>query len=524
MLGDSNVRYMSFAQLNLSTEILRAIADQGYTEPTPIQTQAIPPILDGKDIMGGAQTGTGKTAGFTLPMLHRLQPGASTSASPAKHPIRALILVPTRELAVQVYESVKAYGKYLPLRCSAIYGGVDIDPQIKALRAGVEILVATPGRLIDHLQQKTLTLSKLEILILDEADRMLDMGFLPDLKRILTLLPPQRQSLMFSATFSGEIKKLANTLLKDPVLIEVARQNSIAELITHVVYPVSRIRKRELLTYLIKSQDLKQVLVFVRTKHGASRLAQQLEKDGITATAIHGDKSQPQRTQALAEFKEGVASVLVATDVAARGLDIEDLPHVVNFELPTTPEDYIHRIGRTGRAGTKGDAISLVCEDEQELLDGIEKLLKFKISSRVITGFEANMKLDQRGESLRGQVREAYPGEAVHAGQKKPAAPHPARAGKNKSPFPLEGGQPSSDRGEPKSYRGRPATSGGKRKGIEDPLFTQPYTPSSTNSLTPSTPSPTDSHLHYQRPGRQNKPLAALFRPRPPDKPKQDGS
>jgi ATP-dependent RNA helicase RhlE len=279
---------MSFAQLNLSAEIIRAIADQGYTEPTPIQTQAIPPILAGKDIMGGAQTGTGKTAGFTLPMLHRLQPGASTSASPARHPIRALILVPTRELAVQVYESVKAYGKYLPLRCSAIYGGVDIDPQIKALRAGVEILVATPGRLIDHVQQKTLTLSKLEILILDEADRMLDMGFLPDIKRILTLLPPQRQSLMFSATFSGEIKKLANTLLKDPVLIEVARQNSIAELITHVVYPVSRTRKRELLTYLIKSQDLKQVLVFVRTKHGASRLAQQLEKDGITATAIHG--------------------------------------------------------------------------------------------------------------------------------------------------------------------------------------------------------------------------------------------
>lgn len=516
---------MSFAQLNLSPEILRAIADQGYTEPTPIQNQAIPPILDGKDIMGGAQTGTGKTAGFTLPMLHRLQPGASTSASPARHPIRALILVPTRELAVQVYESVKAYGKYLPLRCSAIYGGVDIDPQIKALRAGVEILVATPGRLIDHVQQKTLTLSKLEILILDEADRMLDMGFLPDLKRILTLLPPQRQSLMFSATFSGEIKKLANTLLKDPVLIEVARQNSIAELITHVVYPVSRIRKRELLTYLIKSQDLKQVLVFVRTKHGASRLAQQLEKDGITATAIHGDKSQPQRTQALAEFKEGVASVLVATDVAARGLDIEDLPHVVNFELPTTPEDYIHRIGRTGRAGTKGDAISLVCEDEQELLDGIEKLLKFKISSRVIPGFEADVKLDQRGESQHGQASgDVHRRDAAQAGQKTPVESRPARAGKTKSPFPLDGRQPSPDRAEPKSYRGRAGTSGGKHKGIEDPLFTQPYIPSSPNSLAPSIPQPTDSNLHYQRPGRPIKPLAALFRPRPPGKPKQDES
>ncbi|WON75161.1 DEAD/DEAH box helicase [Nitrosospira sp. Is2] len=514
---------MSFAQLNLSAEIIRAIADQGYTEPTPIQTQAIPPILAGKDIMGGAQTGTGKTAGFTLPMLHRLQPGASTSASPARHPIRALILVPTRELAVQVYESVKAYGKYLPLRCSAIYGGVDIDPQIKALRAGVEILVATPGRLIDHIQQKTLTLSKLEILILDEADRMLDMGFLPDIKRILTLLPPQRQSLMFSATFSGEIKKLANTLLKDPVLIEVARQNSIAELITHVVYPVSRTRKRELLTYLIKSQDLKQVLVFVRTKHGASRLAQQLERDGITATAIHGDKSQPQRTQALAEFKEGIASVLVATDVAARGLDIEDLPHVVNFELPTTPEDYIHRIGRTGRAGTKGDAISLVCEDEQELLNGIEKLLKFKLDSRVITGFEADTKLDQGGESQRGQVRDAHRGEAARSGQKKPVEPHPAAAEKSKSPLPSDG-QSSRGQAELKSYRGRSRMSGGKPKGVEDPLFTQPYIPSQPTSPAPSIPQPTDSLSHYHRPGRHNKPLAALFRPRPPDKPKQDES
>jgi ATP-dependent RNA helicase RhlE len=515
---------MSFAQLNLSAEILRAIADQGYTQPTPIQAQAIPPILEGKDIMGGAQTGTGKTAGFTLPMLHRLQPGGSTSASPARHPIRALILVPTRELAVQVYESVKTYGKYLPLRCSAIYGGVDIDPQIKALRAGAEILVATPGRLIDHIQQKTLTLSKLEILILDEADRMLDMGFLPDIKRILTLLSPQRQSLMFSATFSGEIKKLANTLLKDPVLIEVARQNSIAELITHVVYPVSRTRKRELLTYLIKSQDLKQVLVFVRTKHGASRLAQQLERDGITATAIHGDKSQPQRSQALAEFKEGIASVLVATDVAARGLDIEDLPHVVNFELPTTPEDYIHRIGRTGRAGTKGDAISLVCEDEQELLNGIEKLLKFKLNSRVIPGFEADTKLDQREESQRGQVSEAHRSGTAQTGQKKPPEWQPAAAEKTRPLFPSEGRQPSRDRTEPRSYRGRAGTSGGKHKGMEDPLFTQPYIPSSTNSLAPSIPPPTDSHSHYQRSGRQNKPLAALFRPRPPTKPKQDES
>ena len=321
---------MSFAQLNLSPEILRAIADQGYTEPTPIQAQAIPLILEGKDIMGAAQTGTGKTAGFTLPMLSRLQPGASASASPARHPIRSLILVPTRELAVQVYESVKTYSKYLPLRCAVVYGGMDMQPQTKDLRAGVEILVATPGRLLDHIQQKTMSLSKVEILILDEADRMLDMGFLPDIKRILALLPQQRQSLMFSATFSEEIKKLANTLLRDPELIEVARRNSIAELITHVVHPVSRTRKRELLADLIKSADLKQVLVFVRTKHGASRLAEQLERDGITATAIHGDKTQPQRTEALTQFKQGIVRALVATDVAARGLDIQTLGAVIN--------------------------------------------------------------------------------------------------------------------------------------------------------------------------------------------------
>ena len=379
---------MLFDQLGLSAEILRAIVDQGYTEPTPIQSQAIPLILEGKDIMGGAQTGTGKTAGFTLPMLQRLQQHANTSVSPARHPIRALVLVPTRELAAQVYESVKAYGKYLPLRCAVVYGGVNMDPQVKDLRAGIEILVATPGRLLDHVQQKTMSLSKVEILILDEADRMLDMGFLPDIKKILALMPEERQSLMFSATFSEEIKKLADKLLKQPILIEVARRNSISELVTHVVHPVERDRKRELLSHLIKKADLKQVLIFVRTKHGASRLAQQLEKDGITATSIHGDKSQPQRTQALAEFKDGTVRALVATDVAARGLDIEDLPHVVNFELPTTPEDYIHRIGRTGRAGTKGDAVSLVCEDENEILAGIEKLLKFKLKIEVVAGFE----------------------------------------------------------------------------------------------------------------------------------------
>ena len=498
---------MSFDQLGLSAEILRAIVDQGYTEPTPIQAQAIPPILEGKDIMGGAQTGTGKTAGFTLPMLHRLQPHANTSVSPARHPIRALVLVPTRELAAQVYESVKAYGKYLPLRCAVVYGGVNMDPQVKDLRAGVEILVATPGRLLDHVQQKTMNLSKVEILVLDEADRMLDMGFLPDIKRILALMPEQRQSLMFSATFSEEIKKLADKLLKQPILIEVARRNSISELVTHVVHPVERDRKRELLSQLIKSQDLKQVLIFVRTKHGASRLAQQLERDGITATSIHGDKSQPQRTQALAEFKQGIVRALVATDVAARGLDIEDLPHVVNFELPTTPEDYIHRIGRTGRAGTKGDAISLVCEDENELLEGIEKLLKFKLKVEIAAGFEPGT-----------AHREA---ESVHT------APTHKRHERTK-PEQKQRAEPHSGRGDA-THPGPVYGHGGRSRAPQDPLFSQPYEMSvrpaadespridgTVASLSATGGRP--AHPHY---GQQKKPLPALFMPPLLDKSKQ---
>ncbi len=509
---------MSFAQLNLSPEILHAIADQGYTEPTPIQAQAIPPILEGKDIMGGAQTGTGKTAGFTLPMLNRLQPGANASASPAKHPIRALILVPTRELAIQVYESVKTYGKYLPLRCAAVYGGMDMTPQTKDLRAGVEILVATPGRLLDHIQQKTMHLSKVEILVLDEADRMLDMGFLPDIKRILALLPQQRQSLMFSATFSEEIKKLANKLLRDPVLIEVAKRNSIAELITHVVHPVTRDRKRELLTHLIKSQDLKQVLVFVRTKHGASRLAEQLERDGVTATAIHGDKSQPQRTQALAEFKQGVVRVLVATDVAARGLDIEDLPHVVNFELPTTPEDYIHRIGRTGRAGTKGDAISLVCEDEKELLKGIEQLLKFKLASQTIAGFEADAQHHPaETEGARGKSSRNKPSQHE---QKKLFEPRPRRPDEAHS-----ASHPKESRKDAKSPREYTGVHKRGSKTPEDPLFSQPYIPDGSSIKRPddtSAGSEASSKADHSRHKQQSKPLAALFMPRSPAKPKQE--
>lgn len=379
---------MLFEQLGLSTDLLRAISDQGYTKPTPIQEQAIPVILNGNDVMGGAQTGTGKTASFTLPMLRRLEIHANTSMSPAKHPIRALILVPTRELAVQVHESVQTYGKYLALRSTVIYGGVNIDAQVNAVRSGIEILVATPGRLLDHLQQKNLGLSKVEIFILDEADRMLDMGFMPDIKQIIQLLPEQRQNLMFSATFSDEIKKLANKILKKPVLIEVAKQNSVSELITHVVYPVDPARKQELLIFLIKQKKLQQVLVFTRTKQGADRLAKRLNHSGISSVAIHGDRNQLQRTQALADFKQNLVPVLVATDVAARGLDIEELTHVINFELPNNPEDYVHRIGRTGRAGTKGFAISLVSQEENKLLIDIEKILGIEVNIEQIKGFE----------------------------------------------------------------------------------------------------------------------------------------
>ena len=367
---------MSFASLNLSPELLRAVVDQGYTEATPIQAQAIPAILAGKDIMGCAQTGTGKTAGFTLPLLQLLSPHASSSTSPARHPVRALVLVPTRELAAQVEESVRTYGKYVPLRAAVVYGGIDIKPQIKSLHAGVEIVVATPGRLLDHLEQKSINLSQVQILVLDEADRMLDMGFLPDLKRILSVLPAQRQTLMFSATFSEEIKKLANQIMHSPTMIEVARRNAPSELVTHSAYEIPAGHKHALLAHLIRTRDMQQGLIFTRKKIDADRLSRQLQKDGLLATAIHSDRSQAERTIALDEFKTGKAKILVATEVAARGLDIDQLPFVINYELPHTPEDYVHRIGRTGRAGMTGEAISLVSPDEMEYLVNIEKLLK----------------------------------------------------------------------------------------------------------------------------------------------------
>jgi ATP-dependent RNA helicase RhlE len=364
------------------------VNEQGYTEPTPIQAQAIPVILAGRDVMGGAQTGTGKTAGFALPTLQRFAPLASTSTSPARHPVRALILAPTRELAVQVEESFREYGKYVPLRTTVIYGGVPIEPQMAQLRRGVEILVATPGRLLDHVHQRTLNLSQVEVFVLDEADRMLDMGFIPDVRRILTLLTSRKQSLLFSATFSDEIKKLADSFLRDPVLIQVARRNAAAELVSHRVHPVAREKKRDLLVHLIKSRNMNQVLVFNATRLGANRLAYQLNRAGVHAAAIHGDKTQAERMLALDEFKTGKVGVLVATDVAARGLDIEQLPYVVNFELPNSAEDYVHRIGRTGRAGAAGQAISLVCAEETERLAEIERMIKVKMEREIVPSFE----------------------------------------------------------------------------------------------------------------------------------------
>ncbi len=419
---------MSFDSLGLSADILRAVADQGYSEPTPVQRQAIPVILDGRDIMAGAQTGTGKTAGFTLPLLQRL----STSQGNKKRAVRALILTPTRELAAQVSESVETYGKHLPLKSAVVFGGVSINPQIQKLRRGVDILIATPGRLLDHVSQGTVDLSALEVLVLDEADRMLDMGFIHDIRRVLKLLPKERQNLLFSATFSDEIKTLAQGILRKPELIEVARRNTASEQVEQIVHPVDKSRKRELLSFLIGSRDWRQVLVFTRTKHGANRLAGQLEKDGISAAAIHGNKSQGARTRALADFKQGRVRVLVATDIAARGLDIDQLPHVVNFELPNVPEDYVHRIGRTGRAGREGEAASLVCVDEDKLLHGIERLLKRDIPKAIIEGFEPDPTIKPepiengrrgKGGPGRGNNNRAQPGErkARNGGAGRPA-------------------------------------------------------------------------------------------------------
>ncbi len=378
---------MSFDQLGLAPEFLRAVADQGYTEPTPVQAEAIPLVLAGRDLMAGAQTGTGKTAAFVLPMLQRL--GAPNGDGRAgRRPIRALVLAPTRELALQVEESVRVYGHHWGVRSAAIYGGVAFNPQVAAIRRSPDVVVATPGRLLDHLGQRTIDLSAVEILVLDEADRMLDMGFIRDIRRVLAVLPPRRQNLLFSATFSEEIRSLASGFLHDPATVQVTPRNSAAPLVTQVAHMVDRERKRELLSHLVRTGVVDQALVFTRTKHGANRLAQQLERDGISAVAIHGNKSQGQRVRALADFKTGRTPILVATEIAARGLDIDSLPHVVNFELPMVPSDYVHRIGRTGRAGTPGSAVSLVCVDELKLLGEIERVLGGRIPQVVVAGFE----------------------------------------------------------------------------------------------------------------------------------------
>jgi ATP-dependent RNA helicase RhlE len=377
---------MTFESLGLRAELLRALSDSGYTEPTPIQAQAIPLILEGRDVLAAAQTGTGKTAGFTLPLLQKLSTGKN-AAHPRRQPVRALILTPTRELAAQVAESVHTYGAHLNLKAGVIFGGVKIGAQITMLNKGVDILVATPGRLLDHISQRTVNISNVEVLVLDEADRMLDMGFIRDIKKILSLMPHRRQNLLFSATFSDEIKNLADGLLDSPVRVEVPRENLESELVTQCAYAVSKESKRELLEHLLATELKGQSLIFTRTKHGADRLCKQLVRSGIEAAAIHGDRSQPQRTKALAEFKSGGVRVLVATDIAARGLDIDQLPFVVNYELPNVPEDYVHRIGRTGRAGALGQAISLVSADERAYVTAIEKLIQKKIERKVATDF-----------------------------------------------------------------------------------------------------------------------------------------
>jgi ATP-dependent RNA helicase RhlE len=449
----------TFESLGLLPELLRAVAEQGYTETTPIQAQAIPVVLGGRDLLAAAQTGTGKTAGFTLPLLQRLAPMATKSFSPALHPVRCLILTPTRELAIQVHESVAAYGKHLPLRSFCVYGGVNINPQIEALKKGVEVLVATPGRLLDLVQQKAVHLGKVQILVLDEADRMLDMGFIPDIKRIISLLPapPLRQTLLFSATFSDEIRRLSAQFLKDPVTVEVARRNTPAELVTQYAYSVEAGRKRELLSHLVKKNDWIQVLVFTKTKHGANRLATQLVRDGINADAIHGNKSQNARIRALEDFKEGKVKVLVATDIAARGLDIEELPHVVNFDLPHVPEDYVHRIGRTGRAGSSGDALSLVSGEDRPLFAAIERLINKKIEMRTAEGFDVGRP---------GSASDVPVDEPRERGRR--GSPRGAQRGGNQQDQRARGGQEQRKAQEPRSGGGAPQEArGGARTGQE---------------------------------------------------------
>ncbi|SPB15938.1 DEAD/DEAH box helicase [Caballeronia novacaledonica] len=467
----------TFDQFGLSADILKAVRESGYTTPTPIQAQAIPVVLAGRDVMGAAQTGTGKTASFSLPIIQRLLPSANTSASPARHPVRALMLTPTRELADQVAANVQTYSKHTPLRSTVVFGGVDMNPQSDALRRGVEILIATPGRLLDHVQQKTVNLGQVQMLVLDEADRMLDMGFLPDLQRILNLLPKERQTLLFSATFSPEIKKLASTYLRNPQTIEVARSNSTATNVRQIVFEVHESDKSGAVAQLIRERELKQVIVFCNSKIGASRLARVLERDGIVATAIHGDRTQSERMQALDAFKRGEIEALVATDVAARGLDIAELPAVINFDLPFNAEDYVHRIGRTGRAGASGDALSLCSPNERKQLADIEKLIKRPLEVETL---EVTMPARRDGSAPRRDERFGRPERAEHR---------------------------HASRDEPGARR-RPAGTHDRPRGRQQPIdefFLKPYEPS------PSAMKRHEETVDPERKSTPKQPLAALL-------------
>jgi superfamily II DNA/RNA helicase len=471
-----------FADFGLSPDILRALTAQGYVHPTPIQAQAIPVVLQGRDVMGAAQTGTGKTAGFSLPIIQLLLAHANSSMSPARHPVRALILTPTRELAVQVAENVQAYCRFTPLRACVVFGGMDMKPQTETLRRGVEIVIATPGRLLDHVEQKNISLAQVQMLVMDEADRMLDMGFLPDLQRIINLLPKQRQNLMFSATFSPEIKKLAGSFLNNPVTIEVARSNATADRVTQVVYKVQEDYKRDFVAHVLRQRELKQVIVFSNTKIGASRLARGLEQEGMKASAIHGDKTQQERMAALEAFKKGEIDILVATDVAARGLDISDLPCVINYDLPYNAEDYVHRIGRTGRAGASGDAISIYSDKDERLLVDIEKLIKQTIPRGDVSGFTPPSSRvgrdDRHGERRAG-----------------------GSAGTGASAGPRRDFEGRGDRGEQRMGERRP--SGPIRREKVDPWFLKPYEPSKNNATVQAAQAPA--------PVKPKRQLAALL-------------
>ena len=483
----------TFDSFGLAEPILRAVTELGYREPTPIQAQAIPIVMQGRDVMGAAQTGTGKTAGFALPILQRLMQHANASASPARHPVRALILAPTRELADQIYENVREYARYTGLRSAVVFGGVDIKPQIAALRQGCEVLIATPGRLLDHMGQKTVTLAQADMLVLDEADRMLDMGFLPDIQRILHALPVRRQNLMFSATFSGEIRKLAEAFLNDPVLIEVARRNATAENVEQLVFRVADLdAKRAAVAKLVRERQLSQVIVFTNTKIGAGRLARLLERDGLNAAAIHGDKTQQERLATLESFKKGEIVVLVATDVAARGLDIVELPAVINYDLPYNAEDYVHRIGRTGRAGASGVALSLMVGGDERLLDDIEKLIKRKLPVERLDVGPAEARPRRTRRDTEGERREPE-------GERREST----RAHR----------EPAGESGAPK--RRRPAAEPRATAYSTDPFFFKPYEPQAAEpaeAMAGDEPAgKQDSQTSATGARKANRPVAALL-------------